>query len=236
LADENLGPKALAKLSNSRGTPVVSLVIVLVVTIALLGLPNKPLDFTFLVVIDVFFSVVVCALTVVSAIILKRRIDPKDVPFKAPFGRTGHTIMSGICLFFCVAIVLLNGTDYFLGGFAIMLLIPILYVFGKLKFKGLTVKEPDLYPIDKRTGLAFGDLTRLAYYYICFGLFAILARFFLHWYELDWGVEYYIEEYETGLFSDFYAMLMWITILGVASLVVGLVLRAVGEGLKNKQK
>jgi hypothetical protein len=208
LADEHFGPKVLAKLSNKRGTPVVSLVVVAVVTAALLGTPNHPLDFTFLVIVDVFFSVIVCALTVISALILKRRIPDEDVPFKAPGGKFGHNIMAGLCLFFCVAIVLLNGTDYFLGGYVIMLIIPLIYVICKWIWKGTTASDPQLYPIDQRTKLGFGDVSKLGGYFLGFGIFGSIARFFLQWYESSWGPGYSIlpadfGEYELETIAEY---------------------------------
>jgi amino acid transporter len=236
LADEHFGFKILAKLSNKRGTPVVSLVVVAIVTAALLGTPNHPLDFTFLVIIDVFFSVIVCSLTVISALILKRRIPKDEVPFKAPGGIVGHNIMAGLCLFFCVAIVLLNGTDYFLGGYVIMLIIPLIYVICKWIWKGATVNDPQLYPIDPRTKLGFGDVSKLGGYFLGFGIFGEIARFFLSWYESDWGAEYYIEEYESGIFSSFDGMLNLITILGIASAVIGVILIFSGKALKSGDK
>ncbi|MDR3363718.1 MAG: APC family permease [Clostridiales Family XIII bacterium] len=187
LSDENFGPKGLAKLTSKRGTPYVSLIVVVVVTILLLGTPNNQSGFTFLVVLDVFFSVIVCALTVVSAYILKRRIPDSEVPFKAPGGKPMHNVMVGLCLFFCIATVLLGGTDYFVGGYIIILAIPVVYVACKRIWKGATLNEPSAYPIDPRTKLGFGDIAKLGYYYIGFGVFGIIARFFLSWYEGDWG-------------------------------------------------
>jgi amino acid transporter len=198
----------LARLSNKRGTPVIALVVVVVVTALLLGTPTHPLDFKFLVLIDVFFSVIVCALTVIAAFVLKRRIPPEEVPFKAPGGRVGHTVMGVLCLFFCVAIVLVNGTDYFLGGYAIMLLIPLFYVLSKRIWKGTSHKEPELYPIDPRTKLGFGDVRRLGAYFLGFGLFGIVGRFFLGMYEADWGPGYEaataeIGEYEQEVLAEY---------------------------------
>jgi amino acid transporter len=208
LSDENFGPKSLAKLTSTRGTPWVSLLVVIVVTALLLGTPNSQSEFTFLVVLDVFFSVIVCGLTVVSAYILKRRIPDEEVPFKAPGGKGMHNVMVGVCLFFCVAMVLLNGTDYFVGGLIIILVIPIVYVICKCVWKGASVKEPELYPIDPRTKLGFGDLKRLGGYFIGFGVFGVLGRFFLAWYEGDWGPGYAafpdeFEEWEESVVADY---------------------------------
>ncbi|MDR2089876.1 MAG: APC family permease [Clostridiales Family XIII bacterium] len=190
LSDEHFGPRSLAKLTGKRGTPWVSLLVVVIVTAALLGTPGRQNEFTFLVVLDVFFSVIVCGLTVVSAYILKRRIPEEEVPFKAPGGRVAHSVMVALCLFFCVAMLLLNGADYFVGGLIIILAIPIVYVLCKRIWKGVSVKEPETCPIDPRTKLGFGDLKRIGGYFMGFGAFGVLARFFLAWYEGGWGPGY----------------------------------------------
>jgi len=208
LSDEHFGPRSLAKLTRKGGTPWVSLVVVLVVTTALLGTPTHPFSFSFLVLVDVFFTVIVCALTVVSAIILKRRIPDNEVPFKTPGGIKVHNLMAGLCLFFCVAIVLLNGTDYFLGGYTIMLLIPIIYMICKWVWKGASVKEPSAYPVNPKTKLGFGDVKKIGAYFMGFGVFGIIARFFLSWYEADWGPGYYaiqsdFGEWETEALADY---------------------------------
>ncbi|MDR1028924.1 MAG: APC family permease, partial [Clostridiales Family XIII bacterium] len=192
LSDEHFGPKILAKLSNKRGTPWVSLLIVLVATTALLGVPGHQLSFSTLVLVDVFFTVIVCALTTISAIILKRRIPSEDVPFKTPGGKPMHSVMAGLVLFFCVATVLLNGTSWFLGGYAVMLLIPVFYALAKWIWKGAAVKDPQLYPINPKSRLGFGDVKNIGFYLMGFGVFGFVSRFFLKWYEADWGPGYWV--------------------------------------------
>ena len=208
LADENIGPKVLAKLSNKRGTPVIALIVVGVVTTALLGTPSHQMEFTFLVLVDAFFSVIVCSMVVISSIVLRKRFSEEEKAFKIPGGDTGHKIFAGLCLMFCLAFALLNGTDYFLGGYAIMLLIPIVYVICKKIWKVATVKEPELYPVDKRTGLGFGDVGRLGGYYLGFGLFGVICRFFLMWYEEEelagyWCPQAEIGDYEMEVLRDY---------------------------------
>jgi amino acid transporter len=193
LSDEHFGPKVLAKLTNKRGTPWVSLLVVLVVTTALLGVPGHQLSFSTLVLVDVFFTVIVCALTTISAIILKRRIPAEDVPFKTPGGKPMHNIMAGLVLFFCIATLLLNGTSWFLGGYAVMLLIPVIYALAKWIWKGSTVKDPQLYPINPKSKLGFGDVKNIGLYLMGFGAFGFLSRFFLQWYESDWGPGYWTD-------------------------------------------
>ena len=233
LADENVGPKALAKLSSKRGMPVNALIVVGIVTTALLGTPDNQIEFTFLVLIDAFFGVIVCSLVVISAVVLRRRMKPEEMPFQAPGGKAGHNIMAGLCLLFCLAFALLNGADYYLGGYTIALLIPLVYVFCKRTWKGATVKEPELYPIDKRTGLGFGDVKRLGGFYLGLGLFGLLSRFFLLWYE-EGEAGYYEMEYGEGLFSDLYIMLDVILYLGAAAALAGIVLSVFGKKLETK--
>jgi len=210
LADENFGPKILARLSSSRGVPVVGLTVVIIPTLLLLGTPNHQLNFVFLVLIDVFFGVVIYALTVVAAMVLKRKIPDDEVPFKTPGGKVGHTIAGCLVLFFCVALVLTNGIDYFIGGMIILLFIPILFVITKRIWKGATVKEPKLYPIDPRTGLGFGDITKLGGYYSGLGIFGMICNFFLQWYEDIANAGYWItqdellvDEYAQEVIEDF---------------------------------
>jgi amino acid transporter len=239
LSDEHFGPTILARLRKKKGSPYVSLTLVAVVTALLL-----PFDFTFLVVIDVFFCVLVCALTVISAAILKRRIPSSEVPFKVPGGRVGHTICVVLVLIFCVALLILNGSDYFFGGLLVIMIIPILYVAAKWAFKGLSKNDPRLYPIDRRTGLAFGDLKKIGGLYAALGVFAVIARYFLSWYEGSGWTGYDAEEawwawpadYEIPLFKTFSAELNAITITGIVALVIGIVLFVIGKNLSKNDE
>lgn len=229
LADEQFGPQILARLSRRKATPFVALIIVAAVTILLI-----PFDFTFLVVVDVFFMVTVCTLTVVAALILKRQIPDEEVPFKSPGGRTGHTIMCFLIIVICVFSTLVNGTDFYLGGLLWILIIPILYILSKWKYKGLTNKDPLQYPINPKTGLGFGDLKKIGGTYVGVGIYATLSRFFLRWYEGDQAKGHYLEEYKTGLFSNFELMLKMIVIVGICSIIVGLIFIIAGKKLEKK--
>jgi len=207
LGDEHFGPKALTKLSNKFGTPVVALSAVLVATILLLGTPNHPFDFKFLVLIDVFFSVICGILMLIAIMILKRKIPEEEFKFKVPGGKVVHTIIVIVCLLFCLLIIITNGLDYFLGGFVVMLIMPILYMVGKWIWKGLTVKEPELYPLDPRTKLGYGDLKRTGGYYLGLGAFGFIAGKFLSWYEYYnygyWVTRDEIGVYEQGIIDSF---------------------------------
>lgn len=140
-----------------------------------------------------------------------------------------HTLMCASVLIICILSTLLNGTDWFLGGLLWILVVPILYIICKRIYGGLTVKDPDKYPVNPKTKLGRNDLFKLGGFYMGMGVFALLARWFLQWYEGDWAEEYYIEEWETGLFSDFEMMLTVITVTGIITFAVGIIFWMAGK-------
>jgi amino acid transporter len=239
LADEKFGPKILARLSKRRSTPIVALTLVIIVTILLVNF-----DFIFLVVIDTTFCLLVSSIVAVSAYILKRRIPAEEVPFKIPGGKPVHTLCVVLTLFMCLTTLLLDGSDYFFGGMLVAIALPIIYVIVKKAFKGFTNREPDFYPIDPRTGLGFGDITRIGRTYIGTGIVAIAARFFLSWYEgTGWltydGVGdswwYFPGDYDmTFGFEEFPSLLNAITIGGIIITAVGIVCIFIGKKLSNE--
>ena len=224
LADEHYGPKFVANLTKNRGVPYVGLIIVAAVTMLLI-----PFSFTFLVVVDVFFMIMVTSLTVIACMVLKRRLPKEEFHFTIPGGTVLHTVFGVVILAICVLSTLVNGTDYFLGGMIWILAVPILYVLAKWKYHGSSVADPAGYPINPRTHLGYGDVSRIGLLYVGIGWFAVFARFFLNWYEGSWGEEYYLDEYESGVFSDFNAMLHMILIIGIVCVVGGLILWGIGR-------
>lgn len=106
---------------------------------------------------------------------------------------------------------------------------PILYVLAKWKYKGSTIDEPEAYPINPKTHLGFGDVKKIGLLYAGIGVFAVFARFFIGWNEGSWGEEYYLEEYETGIFSDFGGMLTVILVTGIVCLIVGIIVWLIGR-------
>lgn len=224
LADEHFGPKFVANLTKSRGVPYVGLIIVACATLLLI-----PFNFTFLVVVDVFFMIMCTSLTIVACMILKRRLPKEEFHFTIPGGTTLHTVFCIVILAICVLSTLVNGTDFFMGGMLWILAVPILYVLAKWKFKGSTIDDPENYPINSRTHLGYGDVSKIGLLYAGIGIFAVFARFFLRWYEGSWGTEYYLEEYESGIFSSFDGMLSVIFVTGVVCVIVGLIIWMIGR-------
>ena len=228
LAEDHFGPKWVAGVSKKYGTPFNALLLTTIVALILM-----PFDFAFLVTLEVFFVALVYALMTISAMILKRKIPAEEFTFKFPGGKVAHTICSIIILTICLMVTVVSGVDYFFGGLCAILILPILYVICKKAFKGSSFKEPGLYPLDPRTGLGYGDYTKVGYYFTGAGLYAIVAKFFLVWYEggIEAGSAYYLEEYGSGIFSNMELMLNLILIIGVIAIVVGCIVLAYGKKL-----
>ena len=58
---------------------------------------------------------------------------------------------------------------------------------------------------------------------------AFVGSAFIGFYEFEFGIEYYLEEYETGLLSNFYGMLGATLALGVAMLIAGFAAYKIGK-------
>lgn len=216
LAEENFAPKWIAGVSKKHGTPFNALLLTTVVALVLM-----PFNFAFLVTLEVFFMVLVYALLMVSAMILKRKIPDEEFLFKFPGGRAAHTVCSVIVLCICLLVTVVSGVDYFFGGLIAILLLPVFYVIFKKRYGGCTTNEPRDYPMDPRTRLGFGDYTKIGAYFMGVGIYSIAAKFFLLWYEGPDGADYYLEEYGSGIFSNMSLMLNAILIIGVVCIVLG---------------
>jgi hypothetical protein len=81
------------------------------------------------------------------------------------------------------------------------------YLVCKRAYGGLYRIDPEKYPLNPRTGLAKGDVKQISIYIVLCGIAAFVGSVLLYLYEGEWGEEYYLEEYGSGFFSDFYGML-----------------------------
>ena len=67
------------------------------------------------------------------------------------------------------------------------------------------------------------------------GIMSVLAAGFLYLYEGEWGAEYYLEEYESGLFSNFTGMLLLCVVLGAILIIAGIILHNRGKKTEGEQ-
>ena len=131
--------------------------------------------------------------------------------------------------------IYVNGTDYFITGFLVLLLGLVGYVVCKWVYKGRVLDDPEAYPLNPKTKLGLGDLIDIGVYIFLSGAMALGGAIFLYFYERSYGEEYYLEEYGTGFFSDFYGMLQVCFWLGVILLVIGAVVWFIGKRTEGAQ-
>ncbi len=230
LADDYLAPPILVKCDKKHGVPYVAVFSVAIVNIILCQFA-----FTTVVVVDVFLLVSSYVMIFISAMILRKRIPDEERKFKIP---GGYGFLTLICIVPCIIAFcsfFINGTEFFMGGMFGIVTGPILYVIWKKMYGGLAKKDPVKYPVNPKTGLAIGDTKRISS--IFFGLAVIggLALLWLPWFEGDWGPEYYLEEYETGLFSSFDGMLNVIQAASVIFVIVGIVCAVIAAKVEPKK-
>ncbi len=116
--------------------------------------------------------------------------------------------------------------------------IHLIYLICKWRYKGRFIDDAEVYPLNPKTKLGFGDLIDIGVYIMLTGVISIVGAIFLAFYEGEYGVEYYLEEYGTGLFSDFYGMLSVCKWIGIILIVIGAVIYFIGkktEGPKLKE-
>ncbi len=160
-------------------------------------------------------------------------VEKRGGVFIIPGGKVGLYFCCGIVAFISVLALMINGTDYFLIGIVGIGTGPFAYLFFKWGYGGLYKVDPQKFPINSRTKLALGDVLRFAHYFLISGVVGLIGKFFLTWFEGEWGEEYYLEVNESGLFSDFYAMLYYLQIGSIIAILVGVVLYIIGRKMDN---
>lgn len=224
LGEDNLAPKLLNKLSK-RGVPLWSTMIVGLVTIIFV-------NFNFSVIITIITPLLfVLYVGLAFAFVQLRRKYPVEER-NTYYAKGGKAVMAYVGIVPAVlglVGMLVNGTEYFLLGFVAIASAIVAYVVMKLTYGGFAKTNPEKYPVNPKTRMAKGDLSRFGIFLIIFGVLALIGSFFLVWYEGDWGPEYYLEVYGSGIMSNFQAMIdiaRWIGIIGTAS---GIVLYFIGR-------
>jgi hypothetical protein len=111
---------------------------------------------------------------------------------------------------------------------------PVFYFLWKRRYGGLAKKNPKEFPVNEKTGLALGDVFRMAIIFIWLGVMGAVASFFLPWFEGDWGNDYYYEVYGVeGLFDTF---VFWIKTGTIIAFIIGIVLLFAAKKLEPKKE
>lgn len=220
LADDHLCPKKfLTNVSKKRGVPYVGILSISVVTMLMMQL-----SFQALVLIQVIPTFAL-AIFVSAAMIKARRVYPvedriKEGKFVVGMGKLGKWIVIILPAMIAVIAFFLNGMDYFIYGLIFLIIGILFYLVCKPVFGGLWKDDPEHYPVNAKTKLAYGDLFRIGDFMLIIGLASVMGGILLRFIEGQWGPEYYLEEYGSGLLSDFQGMLTLLLIGGFICILI----------------
>ena len=232
MAQDNLCPKFLAKLSPNRRVPAVAILLLAAINLVLVNI-------NFEILVTILSPVLFVLYVGIAFAYVKLR---KDYPPEkrgglyyvksklAPVYICGGPLIVGLVSFF------VNGTEYFLLGFVAIVAAVIFYPICKWIYGGLYKKDPENNPINPKTKLAQGDLIRFGQFFLLFGFLALVGSFFLIWYEGSWGPAYYLETYGSGIMSNFWGMISIARWLGIIMLALGVIFVLVGKKVDPKPK
>ena len=233
MADDHMFPLLMKKV-DKRGIPTVSIILLAIFTII-----TCQFDFTTLVMATTPIQLYMY-LAMIFCVVRLRKYYPTDLRKRMgltvmPGGTAGLVVLSTCVFVICMFAIYVNGTDYFITGFLVLLLGLVGYVVCKWVYKGRVLDDPAAYPLNPKTKLGLGDLIDIGVYIFLSGAMALGGAIFLYFYERSYGEEYYLEEYGTGFFSDFYGMIQACFWLGIVLLVIGAVVWFIGKRTEGAQ-
>lgn len=226
LADDNLCPKFLVKVSKKRGVPYVGILSLAVVTLIL-----AQSDFTTLVSMEVVFMLALYIILPLAVIKLRKKLPVEERKkrglFVMPGGGAGLIFYAGFPIAIAIIALLINGTDYLVMGLIATATGPVAYVIFKKLYGGLSKNDPERYPMNPKTKLAAGDTVRIGVYLILAGVMAFFGQFWLKWYEIDYG-EWGPDDYDMmgDMIPQVLEILKW---AGLAAIVIGIIAAVIGN-------
>lgn len=225
MADDNLCPRFLVKVSRKRGVPVLSILLLGVTTVIMMNF-----DFSTLLTILGPLALMVYVIMGLALIIIRKRypVEERDCWY-IKGSKAKVYVMAVLPMVIAVVGLLVNGTEYFLLGFVSIGSAVVAYIIFKWIYGGLAKIDAEKYPLNPKTRLAKGDIQRIGAFILAFGLYALIGSFFLAWYEGSWGPEYYLDMYGSGLQSDFWLMIDVARIGGAIGTVIGALMLFIGK-------
>ena len=232
LADDNLFPRFMAKVSRKRGVPYVSILSLSLVTMFL-----SQYDFQTLVMIEVVFILACYMIMSVSAVVLRKKIplSQREGNYIIPGGRFGFIYCCGLPFIISAIVMLINGTEIFLIGMIAVVIGMLVYIVLKLAYGGLYKIDPGKYPINPVTKLAEGDLLRLSVMNLIVGGYSFFGSFFLTFYEGNEASATYLELYGAGFFGDFSGMIAVLRSGGLVLALIGGILFTVSRLIEKRE-
>lgn len=186
MADDNLCPQFLVKISKKRGVPYIGILTLSIVTLILCQY-----DFTTLVSTEVVFMLALYIILPLAVIKLRKTIPLEERKkrglFIMPGGNKSLVFFCGAPILISCIALLVNGTDYFVTGIIATASGVVVYVIVKIAYGGLYKLDPVRYPLNQKTKLGQGDTVRIGIYLMIAGFGAFIAQFWLRWYEVTYG-------------------------------------------------
>lgn len=226
LGDDNLSPNFLIKLSKNRHIPYWPILIMAGVTMLLMNL-----DFSTILTIIAPIGIM-CYVVLAFVFVKLRKKYPVEERGDVYYAKGGKPMVLYIVISPIIVGIIglfVNGTEFFLIGFTSIFSGVVFYIIFKRLYGGLNKKDPIKHPINPKTKLAIGDTVRIGGFFVLFGLLLFTGSLFLTWYEGDWGAEYYLEVYETGLQSNFWLMIKISRLGGIGITALGLLIYLIGK-------
>lgn len=235
MADDHLFPRFMVKLSKKRKVPAVSIITMALFTVALCQW-----DFTTLVMATTPLMLYLYMALAIATRRLRKKYPVEERKAKGlfviPGGNLGLNFMTVLPFVISIIALYVNGTEYFISGFLMLLISLVGYLLCKWYYGGLNKVDPEKYLINPRTRLGLGDTIHIGFYVTFCGIAAFIGSILLYLYEGSWGEEYYLEEYGSGFFSDFWGMLDACRYGGIALILIGLVTLAAGRRIEKRDR
>ena len=224
LAEDNLCPGFLSKLTKKSKMPFWPIIILAVVTIIFV-------NFDFSMIVNIVSPVLFILYVGLAFAFLKIRkkypVEERTVWYAKGGKALKAYVIGGMFLIGFIGIMV-NGLEFFTFSFLITISGLIAYIAFKRLYGGLYKNQPEKYPINPKTKLAQGDIWRMGIFFIIFGLLMFAGSFIISWYEGSWGPAYYLETYGEGLLSNFYGMISICRWCGLGGAILGVILFIIG--------
>lgn len=210
LAADNMAPAVLTK-CNKHGVPVLPVLVMGIIDLFLCQL-----SFVAIVLIDVTLCLFVYGVIFVTTLIMRKTHPEMPRPIKIPGGIVGVILIACAGLFIIFVALYINGVDYYVGGAVAVLLGPIAYYILRRKYGGLTKKNPEKYPENKKTHMQWGDFNHMFILCLIMAIMGIIGCIWFPWYE---DPAYYVECYGNGSYELIMSVLHWTTIIACAGAI-----------------
>lgn len=226
LGNDKLCPNFLTKLSKNRKVPYWPILILAAITLVLM-------NFDFSVLVTIITPLGILCYVVLAFVFVKLRkkypLEKRGDVYHIKGGKAMIAYVVACPIIVGIAGLFVNGTEYFLIGFISIISGVIAYAVFKWIYGGMAKIDPIRYPLNPKTKLAKGDITRFGFFFLLFGIYLFAGSLFLTWYEGPWGEGYYLDMYGTGLMSNFWLMINIAKFGGIALAVIGAVLLFIGK-------